>query len=106
MSRHQIQDETECIHHMVEYLNNITQQLVNNFHIESNNIRCLFNELLGKKWVTTPLKDICMAQYNFDQLVMVLNECFRLEREIEKSNTSSKTYYVQLTTHPKYSTKI
>ena len=30
--------------------------------------------MIGKKWVTTPLKNISTAEYNFDQLVIALNE--------------------------------
>ena len=33
------------------------------------------------------------AQYNFDQLLMALNERIQLEREIEKAETSSSIYY-------------
>ena len=36
--RHQIQDENECLRQMVEYLNNIIQQLVGGIHTESNRI--------------------------------------------------------------------
>ena len=39
MTRHQIQYEKECLPRMVEYLNNITPQLVDGFHTESNKIR-------------------------------------------------------------------
>ena len=38
MPRDQIQDEKECIRQIVEYLNNITPQLLDGFHTESNKI--------------------------------------------------------------------
>ena len=41
------------------------------------------------------------AQYNLDQLIIVLNESIQLESEIERASTSSKTYHGQLTTYPK-----
>ena len=55
---------------MVEYLNNITPQLVDGFHTESNKTSYIHNVVLFKKWASTPLKNIPTAQYNFDQLVM------------------------------------
>ena len=39
---------------MVEYFNNVTLQLVDDFHTESNNIRDLLNAVPGKKKATTP----------------------------------------------------
>ena len=36
---HQTQDEKECLRRMVAYINNITPQLVDGFHTESNKIR-------------------------------------------------------------------
>ena len=92
MARHQTQDERECPRRMVEYINNITPQLVDDFYTESNKIRYLRNAIHGKKWATTPLKNISTIQYNFDQLLMILNESMQLEREIEKASTSSKTF--------------
>ena len=86
---------------MVESLNNMTPQLVDGFHTESNMIRYLRNAELDKKWVTTPLKNISTALYNFEKLVMTLNESMQLEQEISKTSISSKTYYGQFTTHPK-----
>ena len=82
MARHQIQDEKELLRRMVEYLNNITPQLVDCFYTESNKMRYLRNAVLGKKWLSTPLKNISTTQYSFDQLGMVLNERIQLEREI------------------------
>ena len=101
MARQQIQDEKECLRSMVEYLNNITPQLVDGFHTESNKIRYLRDAVLGKKWATTLLKIISTAQYNFEQIVMVLNESIQLKRGVHNASTSSKTYYGQFTTHPK-----
>ena len=101
MARRQIQYEKECIRRMIEYLNNITQRLVGGFHTDSNKIRCLRNAVLGKKWSTTPLENISTGKYNFDNLVMALNEIIRLERGIHKASTSSKTYYGQFGTHLK-----
>ena len=74
MARHQIQDEEESLCRMVEYLNNITTQLLDDFHNESNKIRHLRNAVFGKICATTPLKNISTVQYNLDQLVMALNE--------------------------------
>ena len=68
-------------------------------HTELNKIRCLLNAVLGKKWATTPLKNIPTAQYNLDRLIMALNESIQPEREIQKASTLSKTYYGQLTNH-------
>ena len=96
MARYQIQDEKDCLRRMVEYLNNVTPQFVDDSHTESNKIRCLRDRVLRKKWATILLKNISAAQYNFDQLVMVLNESIELEREIQNASTSSKTYYGQL----------
>ena len=66
MARIRIQDGKELLRRMVEYLNNITPQLVYSFHTESNKIRYLHNAVLSMKWATTPLKNISMAQYNFN----------------------------------------
>ena len=74
---------------------------MNGFLTESDKIRYLRNVVIGKKWATKPLKNISTVQYNFDQLVMALNKSIQLEREIQKTSTSSKTYYGQFTTHPK-----
>ena len=93
MVRHLIQNEKEHLRQMVEYLNNITRQLVDGLHTESNKIRYRFNAFLDKKWANTPLKNISTAQYNFDLLILALNESIQLECEIEKASTSSKTYY-------------
>ena len=93
MTRHQIKDEKECLNCMIEYLNNIARQLVDGFHTESNKIRHLRKSILGKRWTTTPLNNICTVQYKFYQLVMTLHEIIQLEREIKKASTSSKTYY-------------
>ena len=93
MARHQIQDEKDCLHLMVEYLNNITSQLVDSFHTESSKIRYLRNAVFGKKWATNILKNMSKVQYSFDQLIIVLNESTQLEREVRKANKSSKTYY-------------
>ena len=90
MTCHQIQDEKECLHRMLEYLNNIAPQLLDDFHPDSNKIRYLHNSVLGKKWATTPLKNIFTTQYNFDQLGKALNESIQLEYEIQKASTSSK----------------
>ena len=57
---------------------------MNGFHSESNIIRYLCNAVLGKKQETTPLKNISTTEYNSDQLVMILNECVHIEREIER----------------------
>ena len=84
MLRNQIQDEKECLRRMVEYLNNITSQLVDSFHTESNKIRHLLNSVLGKKRESTPLENISTTQSNFDQLVMALNESVQLERELKR----------------------
>ena len=92
MVHHQIQDEKRYLRRMVEYLNNITPQLVDGFHTESNNVRYLRDALLGKKWETTSLKNITTAQYNFEQLVMTLNESIQLELQAQKACKSSKTY--------------
>ena len=85
---------------MVEYLNNITPQHEYGFHIESSKIRYLRNAVFGKKWSTTPLKNISMAQCNLDLLLKVMNERIQLGREIEKAFISNETYYGRLTTHP------
>ena len=61
MARHRIQDEKEGLRRIVEYLNNITPQLVEGFHTESNKLRYLRSAVLGKKWATTPLKSISTA---------------------------------------------
>ena len=45
----QIQYEKEFLRRMVEFLINITPQLVDGFHIESNKKRFPRNEVLGKK---------------------------------------------------------
>ena len=68
------------------------------FHTEPNKIRYLRNSVLDKKWATISLKNISTNQYNFDKLVMALNESIQLEHEIEKESTSLKKYY---TIHPK-----
>ena len=60
-----MKDDKECLSRMVEYLNNITQQLADDFHTESNKIRYLLNAVLGKKWASTSLKNISIAQYYF-----------------------------------------
>ena len=57
MVRHQIQDEKECLRRMVVYLNEITPQLVNGFHTESNKIENLSNTVFGIKWENAPLKN-------------------------------------------------
>ena len=49
--RHQIRDKEEFLHRRVEYLDIITPQHVNDFHIESNKIRYLRNAVICKKWV-------------------------------------------------------
>ena len=85
---------------MVGYLNKITPHFVDGFRTKSNMTRCLHNAVFGKRWATTPL-NISMVQYNFDQLVIALNESNQLEREIEKTSTYFKTYSRQLTIHPK-----
>ena len=61
MPFHQMQDKKECLQRMVEYLDNITLQLVNAFHNESNKIRYPYNSVFGKKWVTILLKNISTA---------------------------------------------
>ena len=38
IAHHQVRDEKECIRRMDEYLKNITTQLEDGFHIESNKI--------------------------------------------------------------------
>ena len=86
---------------MVEYLNNITPQLVDGFHTESNKIKYLHDAVLGKKWANTPLNNISTTQYNFDQLVLALNKSIQPEREIHKASSSSKTYYGEFKKHPK-----
>ena len=101
MARHQIKGEKECLHCMVEYLNNITSKLVDGFHTKSNKIRYLLNGVFGKKCITTSLKNVSTVQYNFDQQAMALNESIQPECEIKKASTSYKTYYGQFTTHPK-----
>ena len=78
---------------MIEYFNNITAELVDGFHTELNKIRYLRNTVVGKKWETTPLKNISRAQYNFNHLEMALNDSVQFEREIEKVSSSSKTHY-------------
>ena len=90
MTCHQIQNKKKCLRRIVEYLNNITPQLVDVFHTESNKIRYLRNAALGKKLATTFLKNTSMAQYNFDKLGMGLNKSIQLVREIHKTNTCSK----------------
>ena len=67
---------------MVEYLNNITSQLVDVFHTESNKIRYIHSAVHGKELETTPLKNISTAQNKFDKLVMPLNESIQPERKI------------------------
>ena len=99
MIHHQVHDKKEFLHHIVEYPNNITQQLVDGFHTESNQVRYLCNAVTGKKLSSTPLKNICTAQYDFDQLAMVLTKNILHEREIEKSSKFSKTYQCRFTTH-------
>ena len=74
MACHQIRDEKEGLRLIVKCLKNITPRLVEGLHTESNKIRYLRNAVLGKKWETTPLKNISTAQHIFDQLVMALNE--------------------------------
>ena len=71
------------------------------FYTELNKIMYLRNAVLGKKWETTPLKNISLAQYNFNQLVLAQNESIRLEIEIQNGTTPSKAYYGELTTHPR-----
>ena len=90
MVHHQIQHEKECLRRIIEYLNNITPQIVDDFQTESNKIRYLRDAGLGEKWVVT-LNSISTAQCNFDQLVLALNEGIQLEHEIEKASASSKT---------------
>ena len=48
------------------------------------------------------IKNICTAQYNFDQLVVTLDENIQLEREIKKAGKSSKICYGQLTIRPRH----
>ena len=86
----QMQNEKNVPRSIVEYLNNITPQLVEGFHTESNKIRYLRNAVLGKKCVATPLKNISTAQYTFDQLVMALNESIPLEKEIGSQEAHQK----------------
>ena len=62
MARHPIQDEKECLRRVDEYINNITSKLVDGFHSESNKIKCLRNAVLGKKYESTPLKNISTVQ--------------------------------------------
>ena len=61
MARHQIQDEKEGLSRIVEYLKYVTPQLFEGFHNESNKVRYLRNEVPGKKWETTPSKNISTA---------------------------------------------
>ena len=84
---------------IVEYLNKITPQLMDSFHTASNEKRYLRNATLGRKWATTPLKNISKAQYNFHQLMMAFNESIQREREIHNVSTSFKTHDGQLTEH-------
>ena len=67
---------------MAEYLNNIIPKHLDGFNTEINKIRYLRNAELGEKWETTSLKSISTAQYNFDRLVMALNENIQRERDI------------------------
>ena len=101
MARHQIQYEKEFLRRTVEYLNNNTTQLVDGFHTESNKTRFLLNAVLGMKCATSLLKNISTTQYYFDKLLVALNERLQFETEIHKTNTFSKTYNGQFTTHPK-----
>ena len=48
MSRHQIQYEKEFLCRMVEYLNNITPQLLDGSHTESNKTKYLRNAVLAR----------------------------------------------------------
>ena len=73
----------------VEYLNNITPQSVDGIHTESIKITNLRSAVLGKKWATSSLKNISTGQYNFDQLVMVLNESIQHKLEIKKASACS-----------------
>ena len=89
--RNQIQDEKGCFLPMVEYLKNITVQLLDGFYTKRNKMRYLRSDILGKKWAITTLKNMSTAQYSFEKLVMALNGSIKLEHEIEKAGTSSKT---------------
>ena len=82
MARQQIQDEKEFLCCTADYLKNITPQLVDGFHTESNKIRYLRSAVLGKKCATTALKNISTAQYDFEKLGMQLNESIQPERRI------------------------
>ena len=93
MARHQIQEEKECLGRIIQNLKKNHPQLVKGLHTESNKIRYLCNDTLGKKQTKTPLADIYTAQYNFYYLVMPFNEGIQLEREVEKAGSSSTTYY-------------
>ena len=60
----------------------------------------LCSAVAGKGLKPTPLKNISMVQYSFDQLMMVLNNSIQLEHEIAKASTSSKTSNGRFNTHP------
>ena len=97
IARHQIQYEKEYIGRKVVYLNNVTPQLVDGFHTEANKIRYLHYAILGKRWATTPLKNISTAEYNFDQPLLEKSESITLQQEFHKASTSSKANHPQLT---------
>ena len=67
MDRNQIQDEKEFLRRTVEYLNNITPQLVEAFHTESNKMRYLRNTVFSKKWPIIPSEKYIRGQILFWQ---------------------------------------
>ena len=88
-ARSLIQYEKECLQRIVEYPNNMAPHLVVRFQTESNKRRYPSNAVIDKKCATTPVRNISAAQYNYDHLVLALNESIQLEREIENTSTSS-----------------
>ena len=101
MARHLIEHEEEYLRRIVEYHNKITAQLVDGFHTESNKISYLRYTIISKRYATNPLKNIFKSQYSFDQLKMELNESVQPEEKIESTSIYSRSYYNQITTHPK-----
>ena len=80
MTRNHIKYEKEGLQCIVEYLYEITTQLVEGLHTKSNKIKNVRKKLLGKNWVTIPLENISVAQYTFYRIFLVLNKRIQLER--------------------------